>query len=172
MLDCSGLNINDTKRLPPSLEWVKFLDLSRNEITTINATELLATFPYLQFLSILNNPNFDCQLVKEKRFVVASDCKLESSTSSSITFKPPRPITIQRFINHTLYLPRPTTIQRFINHSLYPPTNHVNKVRKSKRHTHSSHSTFLVAIFIIGHHRSLNRICFCKCMCLHGLPQI
>ena len=83
-LDCSELGISKINQLK-LLKWVKFLDLSSNHIISINATELLTTFPNLQFLNIQNNPNFDCQLVKEKRFVVASDCKLESSTLSSTT---------------------------------------------------------------------------------------
>ena len=83
-LDCSELGISRINQLK-SLKWVKSLDLSSNHIISINPTELLTTFPNLQFLNIQNNPNFDCLLVKEKRFVVASDCKLESSTWSSMT---------------------------------------------------------------------------------------
>ena len=79
LLDCSRLNVKETSRLP-SPKWVEFLHLRLNKITTINATELLITFPNLRFIYIRNNPNFDCRLAKEKWVTIASDCKLKSCT--------------------------------------------------------------------------------------------
>ena len=83
LLDCSGLNTKKSSRLP-SPKWVEFLDLRFKKITTINATELLITFPNLRFIDIRNNPNFDCRLAKEKWVTIASDCKLKSSTRNIV----------------------------------------------------------------------------------------
>ena len=132
LLDCSRLDINDTKRLPPSLEWVKFLDLSHNEIITINVTKLLSIYSNLRFIDIRSNPNFDCQFVKEDRIAISSDCELKSSTTST-RHVPPRSSVLSTTTSTRHVPPRSSALSTTASTRHVPPRSSVLSTTASTR---------------------------------------
>ena len=81
LLDCSRLDISIFP-LHARRNWVKFLDLKRNNISSVNLSEIVTDFPNIERLDLRYNP-LKCTKPFHASVYILSDCPHSNNTATT-----------------------------------------------------------------------------------------